>query len=175
MQTAPQCSFYLHFLISRLPGWGSPLEKVRFFSKRNMTAGSSLQKGPTTSHSCSGEATLSEAHLFKWNISIAGKKAYPDAENVGDSHDSIQQKPGEPCGPTKWTFLCIAWCFSEQGFPIGAFPSEMLLSWWCFIHQQPQHENPPHIFSDQSRLQGTWGQKTFLQDAVKWSRRSSRP
>lgn len=122
MQTAPQRRLYLCLLISRLPGWGSPLEKVRFFSKRNTIAGSSLQIGPTTSHFCSGEATPLGAHLFKWNTSTAGKKTHPAAESVGDSHDSSQQKPGEPCGLTERTLLCIAWCLfwaglSDRGFP----------------------------------------------------------
>lgn len=35
-------------------------------------------------------------------------------------------------------------------------------------NQQPEHERTPQIFSDKSRLQGTWGQETFLEDAGKW-------
>lgn len=146
MQTAPQHSLYLLLLISRLPGWGSPLEKVRFFSKRNMIAGSSLQIGPTTSHSCSGEATPLGTHLFKWNTSTAGKKnptlllkvweirMTPASRNQG-THVAWQNGP----------FSALPGVYSEQGFLIGAFPEQMLASRRCYTHQQPEHERTPHV------------------------------
>lgn len=75
MQTAPQRSLYLRFLISRLPGWGSPLEKMRFFSKSSMIAGSSLQIGPTTSLSCSGEASTLGSYYLSGILKRLRKKA----------------------------------------------------------------------------------------------------
>lgn len=148
MQTAPQSSLYLHFLISRLPGWGSPLEKMRFFSKSGMIAGSSLQIGPTTSLSCGGEASTLGSHYLSGILKRLRKRNHVSAGSVGNLHDSSKQKPREMCGPTKWTLLCVSWClfWAELIESIFSFADQILPSWLLCTPVTRMQENTSLYF-----------------------------
>lgn len=124
MQTAPQSSLYLRFLISRLPGWGSPLEKMRFFSKSGMIAGSSLQIGPTTSLSCGGEASTLGSHYLSGILKRLRKKIMSLLEVWEICMTPASRNHGRCVGPTKWTLLCAGW---------SLFWAELIESTFCWL------------------------------------------
>lgn len=100
-----------------------------------MIAGSWLQIGSTTSHFCSGEATLLGVRAFKWNISTAGKNPILVLK--------VREIQIAPASRNEGSFVAwqnggIAWYFSGAGLFVRNFPQSEASS-WCCIHQQPGH------------------------------------
>jgi len=93
-----------------------------------MIAGSSLQIGPMTSHSCSEEGTPLGAHLCKWNTATAGKKPILLWKVWGIHMTPASRNQGSRAAGQNGPFFVLPSVYSEQGFLIGIFPDQMLAS-----------------------------------------------